>query len=118
MADRQRVRHRPAIQLSPRVSGRALAVQRAGSARPNHQRAVDNPPTDALPERVVQGGPRDELPRRVASLRTGLAGFPAPGSPVIYAASARTVAWVVSWQGWQTMSVLRRFLAMSAAHPG
>jgi len=67
---------------------------------------------------IVQGGPRDELPRRVASLRTGLAGFPAPGSPVIYAVSARTVAWMVSWQGWQTMSVLRRFLAMSAAHAG
>jgi hypothetical protein len=27
-------------------------------------------------------------------------------------------AWIESWQGAQTMSVLRRFLAMSCAHAG
>jgi hypothetical protein len=26
--------------------------------------------------------------------------------------------WMASWQGWQTMRVLRRFLAMSTAHSG
>jgi hypothetical protein len=35
-----------------------------------------------------------------------------------YAACVTGVAWMTSWQGWQTTSVLRRFLAMRAAHAG
>ena len=35
-----------------------------------------------------------------------------------YAACVTGVAWMTSWQGRQTTSVLRRFLAMRAAHAG
>src|SRR5215469_2842497 len=42
----------------------------------------------------------------------------APGSPAIYAASATGVAWMCSWHGAQTMSVLRRIRAIRAAHAG
>jgi len=55
---------------------------------------------------------------RAASLRTRRAPFNAPGSPAIYAACAAGFAWIWSWQAAQTMSVLRRILAMRAAHAG
>jgi hypothetical protein len=56
---------------------------------------------------------------RVTPLRTPRASFPARGSPVIYAVVAvRCPWWIVSWQGWQTTRVLRRFLVMRAAHGG
>jgi hypothetical protein len=35
-----------------------------------------------------------------------------------YAACVTGFAWMTSWQGWQTTSVLRRLLAMRAAHAG
>ena len=35
-----------------------------------------------------------------------------------YAACVVGFAWMTSWQGWQTTRVLRRFLAMRAAHAG
>ena len=37
---------------------------------------------------------------------------------MIYAAMVTGLAWMASWQGWQTTRVLRRFLAMRAAHAG
>ncbi len=55
---------------------------------------------------------------RAASLQTRRAPFSAPGFPAIYAACVTGVAWMCSWQASQTMSVLRRILAMSAAHAG
>jgi hypothetical protein len=48
----------------------------------------------------------------------GVHRFNAPGSPAIYAACAIGLAWIQSWQGAQTMRVLRRILAMRAAHAG
>lgn len=53
------------------------------------------------------------LPRNPACGRLG-----APGSPAIYAACAAGFAWIQSWQAAQTMSVLRRILAMRTAHAG
>src|SRR5271165_6915149 len=44
--------------------------------------------------------------------------FRASGFPAIYAACATGFAWIQSWQTAQTMSVLRRFFAMRAAHAG
>src|ERR1035437_1112822 len=55
---------------------------------------------------------------RAASLQTRRAPFSAPGFPAIYAACATGLAWTCSWQAVQTMSVLRRILAMRAAHAG
>src|SRR5207247_8562236 len=55
---------------------------------------------------------------RAAFLRTRLAPFNAPGSPVTYAACATGLAWMYSWQGAQTPRVLRRIRAMCAAHAG
>ena len=55
---------------------------------------------------------------RAASLQTRRAAFTAPGFPAIYAACATGLAWTCSWQEAQTMSVLRRILAMRAAHAG
>ena len=44
--------------------------------------------------------------------------FDAPGSPAIYAACVTGFAWMYSWHAAQTMRVLRRIFAMSAAHAG
>ena len=55
---------------------------------------------------------------RAASPEPGVHRFGAPGSPAIYAACATGFAWIQSWQVPQTMSVLRRILAMRAAHAG
>jgi hypothetical protein len=44
--------------------------------------------------------------------------FQVPGFPAIYVACATGFAWIRSWHGAQTVSVLRRFLAMMAAHAG
>ena len=55
----------------------------------------------------------------LASHRTPRAPFDARGSPVIYAVFATGVPWwMMSWQGRQTMRVLRRILAMRVAHGG
>jgi hypothetical protein len=48
----------------------------------------------------------------------GVHRFDAPGSPAIYAACVTGLAWMCSWHAAQTMRVLRRILAMSAAHAG
>ena len=48
----------------------------------------------------------------------GVHRFGAPGSPAIYAACATGFAWIQSWHGAQTMSVLRRIFVMRAAHAG
>jgi hypothetical protein len=55
---------------------------------------------------------------RAASLQTQRAPFGALSFPAIYAACATGFAWIQSWHGAQTMSVLRRILAMSEAHAG
>jgi len=55
---------------------------------------------------------------RAASLRTGLARFPGITALQRLRRVRDGVAWMVSWQGWQTTRVLRRFLAMRAAHGG
>ena len=72
-----------------------------------------------------QDGLRGEVPFRdgaglfrAAFLRTQRAPFDALGSPVTYAVFATGFAWMWSWQAAQTMSVLRRILAMRAAHAG
>ena len=49
---------------------------------------------------------------------TQRAPFDALSFPAIYAACATGFAWIQSWHGAQTMSVLRRIFAMSAAHAG
>jgi len=73
---------------------------------------------------VIQEPPSEFIPaapgiQRSASRRTpGVPAFQAPGSPAIYAACATGFAWIQSWHGAQTMSVLRRFFAMRAAHAG
>ena len=76
---------------------------------------------------MVQGGLPGEVPClwsvnpglfRAASLQTGRARFRASGFLAIYAACATGFAWIQSWHGAQTMSVLRRIFAMSAAHAG
>ena len=72
--------------------------------------------------RAVLGG----LPGEVPTYRAFADGLPpnpaclfrAPGSPAIYAACATGFAWMYSWHAAQTMRVLRRILAMSAAHAG
>src|SRR5271157_3047926 len=53
------------------------------------------------------------LGKGAASLQTGRARFPG-----IYATCATGFAWIQSWHGAQTMSVLRRIFAMRAAHAG
>src|SRR5205823_9303402 len=55
---------------------------------------------------------------RTAPSRTRRARFPGTGLSSDYAACATGFAWIQSWHGAQTMSVLRRILAMSAAHAG
>ena len=55
---------------------------------------------------------------RAALLRTTRARFRARGSPVTYAAFVTGWAWMTSWQAAQTTRVLRRLVAMSAAHAG
>src|SRR6266536_2670123 len=55
---------------------------------------------------------------RAASLQTQHAPFSALSFPAIYVACATGAAWMYSWQLAQTMSVLRRIFAMSAAHAG
>jgi hypothetical protein len=44
--------------------------------------------------------------------------FRASGFPAIYAACVTGFTWIQSWQAAQTMRVLRRIFAMSAAHAG
>src|SRR5690242_315852 len=101
----------------------------AGTQLPNQSAPPSDPPlwTFRLPVRGPngQGGLHGEVPgssgmnlglSRAASLRTRRAPFGAPGSPAIYAACGTGFAWIQSWQGAQTMSVLRRIFAMRTAH--
>src|ERR1700745_1210510 len=55
---------------------------------------------------------------RAASLQTVRARFRAYGFPATYAACATGLAWIQSWHGAQTMSVLRLIFAMRVAHAG
>ena len=81
-------------------------------------------PLSACPFPWQQDRPRGEvvpvweLLFRAALLRTTRTRFRVCGSPMIYAAVVTGLAWMASWQGWQTTRVLRRFLAMRAAHAG
>ena len=73
-----------------------------------------------------QDGLRGEVPLpgsgvglfRAAFLRTQRAPFRCTGLSGDYAVFATGFAWMWSWQSTQTMSVLRRISAMSAAHAG
>ena len=66
---------------------------------------------------AARRGPGNSGLFRAASLQTRHAPFSAPGFPAIYAACVTgSRGWVVAAA--QTMSVLRRIFAMSAAHAG
>src|SRR5690349_24781489 len=88
---------------------------------PDHRTAPPRGDTAGVPRATgwaARRGPAVAGLFRAAFLRTQRAPFDALGSPVTYAVFATGLAWMWSWQAAQTMSVLRRILAMSPAHAG